>query len=391
MSSATPPETSPQPATTSSAEPTRPSDGEALQGSAPMDTPKAQSVPPVAAASDPEPSGDGSGRGVSSALVGVGLALLGLAALALAVSAWLKLNSLREDWGRRVADVAQLQRQDAQAIENLQTQTEQLLSLTRTQEARVAELAAQRLQLENVVKQLTQTQDQSLVQDVESSLRMATMQAEMVGHVRPLVAALQGALDRVARSDQIRTGALQVALEADLKAIQQTHVADVPQVLKVLSDAIQSVASMPLGVAGPSAMAPVTGGGGAGEVPPKAFDWRQLNSWVQAIQGALQGVLRIQSAPSASALTLQPQEAQYLRQQLQLRLLAVRVAVLNGRVELAREDLGAVIDGINQYAQLEQFAVQQVLAQLQSVRDALDQMAIPKPERSLRALAGVAK
>ncbi len=330
-------------------------------------------------------------KGTWPLLVGVGLTLLAAAALALAASAWLRLNGLQEDWGRKVADVAQKQRQDSQAIQDLQSQAREVQTLARAQEARLLELAAQRLQLENLVKQLTQTQDQSLAQDIESSIRMSVMQSEMVGHVRPMVAALQSALDRVARSDQIRTGALQVALQEDLKTIQQTHVADVPLVLKKLSDAVQAVAIMPLGVAPPN----------ASQVPSDAaktqgswtniWDWSQWQTWGIAIQEALTGILRIQQAPQASALTLQPQQAQFLSQQLQLRLLAVRVSVLNGRTELARQDLDVVINGINQFAQLEQAPVQRTLSELSGVKEALDQMVLPKPERSLRALASIAK
>ena len=90
-------------------------------------------------------------------------------------------------------------------------------------------------------------------------------------------------------------------------------------------------------------------------------------------------------------MTLKPDQAQFLSQQLQLRLLAVRISVLNGRVELARQELDLVISGINQFAQLEQATVQQTLGELSAVKEALDQMVLPKPERSLRALASVAK
>lgn len=337
------------------------------------------------------PVAESAEKGVWALLVSVGLALLAAAALALAASAWLRLNGLQEDWGRKVADVGQQQRLDAQAIQDLQSQARELQALSRAQEARVAELSAQRLQLENVVKQLTQTQDQSLAQDIESSIRMSIMQSEMVGHVRPMVAALQSALDRVARSDQIRTGALQVALQEDLKTIQQAHVADVPLVLKKLSDVVQAVAVMPFGVAPPSlAQAPTESAQPRWEWA-KLWDvseWRHVGS---AIQEALVGVLRIQQAPQTSALTLKPDQAQFLSQQLQLRLLAVRISVLNGRVELARQELDLVISGINQFAQLEQATVQQTLGELSAVKEALDQMVLPKPERSLRALASVAK
>lgn len=330
-------------------------------------------------------------KGAWPLLVGTGLALLAAAALALAISAWLRLNSLQDVWSRQVAEVGQQQRQDAQALQDLQLQSRELQSFTRAQEARLSELSAQRLQLENVIKELTQTQDHALAQDIESSLRMSIMQSEMVGHVRPMVAALQGALDRVARSDQIRTGALQVALQEDLKTIQQTHVADVPLVLKKLSDAVQAVALMPLGVAPPVSAQ-------AEQDAPKRWwqqatilDWAQWQTWARAIQETLGSVVRIHQAPQASALTLQPDQAQFLGQQLQLRLLAVRVSVLNGRTELARQDLDAVIRGINDFAQLEQASVQATLSELAAVKEALDEMVLPKPERSLRALATIAK
>jgi len=375
------------------------SDAKPEQAHAPLEAPR----PPTESDRDEPASSDGAAAestviqapAVRPARSGAGqwlalavALLLGLAALVLALSSWLRLNSLQDDWGRRVADVIQAQRENAGALQNLTLQAQRAEVAAQGNVGRLSELRAQQTQLENVVKQLSQTQDQSLVQDIESMLRMATAQAEAVGDKRPLVQALQAALSRVARSDQLRTGSLQVALSEDLAAIEQAEVADLSGMVGSLSQVVQAVALLPLGVAEPHQVSMGSDASPSWWAQARSMDWMQWSTWGFMVRESLGQIFRIREAPQASALTLAPEQAVFLSQQLQLRLLAARVAIMNRQVDVAKQDIERVIEGINQFAQLEQVAVQEVLQQLRAVAQDLNRMALPVPTRSLVALTG---
>jgi uroporphyrin-3 C-methyltransferase len=71
-------------------------------------------------------------------------------------------------------------------------------------ETRVAEVALQRSQLEELIQSLSRSRDENLVVDIESALRLALQQAQVTGSVEPLLAALKAGDVRIARAAQPR-------------------------------------------------------------------------------------------------------------------------------------------------------------------------------------------
>ena len=71
-------------------------------------------------------------------------------------------------------------------------------------EARVAEVALQRSQLEELMQSLSRSRDENLVVDIEAAVRVALQQAQVTGSVEPLVATLKAGDERLARANQPR-------------------------------------------------------------------------------------------------------------------------------------------------------------------------------------------
>jgi uroporphyrin-III C-methyltransferase len=327
--------------------------------------------------------------------------LLALAGLVLSASLWMRTNTAQDDMGRRFADLAASQRQDVTQSEALQAQVRELQSRLSSSEARLSELALQRTQLEDLVRGLSRSRDDSLVQDIESALRMAVLQSQMTGSVSPMVSALQSGMDRLSRADQPRLSPVQVAMEQDLNAIQSAQVADVPRIVNALSDAVSGLSGLPLGVSPPQRPSAVLNQQTPSTaVPPddaaapfwqRGVNWAQwkLSDWLGAAGQELHGLIRVRQMDQSEAAVLMPEQAAIVTQQLKMRLLGARVAILNGQAQTARSDLLAVIAELNRFAQLDTPQAQTLLKMLAQLSDELAHSTLPKPEQTLRALVAV--
>ncbi|HET8870948.1 MAG TPA: uroporphyrinogen-III C-methyltransferase, partial [Aquabacterium sp.] len=113
-------------------------------------------------------------------------------------------------------------------------------------ETRLNEVALQRSQVEDLIKSLSQSRDENMVVDIDSTLRVAIQQSALTGSVEPLMNALQSADDRIARSKQPRLTPIRRALAKDIDRLRSTRVADLSNLLIRLDEAIRLVDEIPL-------------------------------------------------------------------------------------------------------------------------------------------------
>lgn len=324
--------------------------------------------------------------------------LLALAGVVLSASLWVRMNNVQSETARHVGDVMAQQRQRQTQADDMLTQLHEVQARLASAEARVSELSLQRTQMEELVRGLSRSRDESLVQDLESSIRQAMASAELSGSVQPLVAALQVGVARIARAPQPRLNPVQEAMAQDLTVLQQADVLNVPQVVMQLSVLSRSLDRLPMGM--PPAQRPSEVLGSAPQdvpmpLPADAAFWqrwqaqlqRAWGQWWHDSQDLLHGLVRVRRIDQPDAIALTPEQAMALSSQLKLRLLSARVALLNGQREVVAADLKAVRDAVNAFAQLETTEAQAILTRLEDVRQALSRQAVPRPTHTLQALA----
>ena len=133
-------------------------------------------------------------------------------------------------------------------------------------EARVAEVALQRTQLEDLIQSLARSRDENLLVDIEAALRMAIQQGAITGSTEPLVLVLR-------QSDE-RLGALQPAAprrraprdRARPRSRQVGRRADIASLTIKLDETMRMVDELPL-LATPSRAATWRGCGACGRAP----------------------------------------------------------------------------------------------------------------------------
>jgi len=333
----------------------------------------------------------------SWALMVAALAAAGLLGSALL---WQKLGAMQEEIARRTTDSS------AQAIEartlarDAQDSTRDVLARLALQETRLSEVSLQRVQLEELMQSLSRSRDENLVVDIESDLRLAQQQALLTGSVEPLLAALKSADTRLARAAQPRLNSLRRAVTRDIDRIKSASVTDVPALMLKLDELARLVDELPVAnemvtnniarpVAAASADAPVAGKPwlpGVDTQAAQAWSRRALASlWLEASQ-----LLRVSRIDQPEAALLAPEQSFFLRENLKLRLLNARLALLSRQTEAARADLLHASKWLGKYFDPAARKTQVALQLLAQVQSQLKTNELPRLDETMAALATAA-
>jgi uroporphyrin-3 C-methyltransferase len=101
----------------------------------------------------------------------------------------------------------------------------------------------------------------------------------------------------------------------------------------------------------------------------------------------LKGLLRVSQIDHPQGVLISPEQAFFVRENLKLRLLNARMALLARQVDTAKADTAVVQKEINQYFDLHQKNTAVAIALLQSIQVSLKQLQLPTLSESLTALA----
>lgn len=369
------------------------------------------SPPDVAAVPAPVPAAPSAvPRGaVSSWLLwlALGAALL---ALLMAGLLWQRISLTQQELARRSQDSA------AQAVEarTLAAQSESLAQELQARlavaEVKLSEVTLQRSQLEELMLTLSRSRDDTLVQDIESALRLAQQQAQLTGSAQPLLSALQAADQRIARAAQPRLNPVQRALARDIQRIQGAVLTDVPSLVQRLDELVRQVDQWPLlNDVGPHATAarpatptqPTKSGRArpdAASAPAPASTpvdhtpaWRH---WWDRVVGDVgrsgRELVRVSRIDHPEAALVAPEQAFFLRENLKLQLLNARLGLLARQTTSAQADVRTVEALLTRYFDVSAPTVRGAQAALAQLRAELVPVELPRPDESLAALSAAA-
>jgi uroporphyrin-3 C-methyltransferase len=313
----------------------------------------------------------------------------GLALLAFLSSLflWQKLGRIQEQLARQSAD-AGVQALEArtwakQAQETVQDNVARVALL----EARLAELAQQRTQLDDLMQSLSRSRDENLVVDMESALRIAQQQALMTGSTEPLLAALKSAHKRVQRTAQPRLLPVSRALEKDLERLNNLPVFDLPGLMVKLDEGVALVdglvfANEALSSASKTRQSAETTGS------PSSLSW-----WMTGLTrmgDEFKGLLRVSRIDAPEAALLSPEQAFFVRENLKLKLLNARLGLLARQKDAVRADLSASAILVRRYAEPQSRRTTQLMQLLEQTSEQVRTAEVPRIDASLAALSAAA-
>jgi uroporphyrin-III C-methyltransferase len=244
-------------------------------------------------------------------------------------------------------------------------------------DARVSEFQSQQASLEALYRDLAPSRDELALSEVEQILVLASQQLTLAGNVQAALAALQVADGKLARLDRPQLGPLRRALARDMDRLKAVPYVDVAGISIKLDQMIDSIDTLPLAkderVAPPASAAPA-----AAE-----------SAWLRFLHGAwndLRSVIRIEVSDRPAAPLITPQQSFFLRENLRLRLLSARLALLSHDQPSFKADLQAASGWIRQYFDKQNRPVQSTLATLAQLSAIAMPGEIPDLTASLEAV-----
>lgn len=319
---------------------------------------------------------------------GLMYALIVIAVLALIASGmlWQRLSAIQEQLAR------QSQEAGGNAIEarTLAKQAQELARDTAARQAvldtRLAEVALQRTQVEELVQSLSRSRDENMLVDIESALRLAQQQAQVTGSVDPLLAALRSADQRLERGGQPRLARVRSAVLRDIERIKTAPAGDLTGILARIDDIARQVDELPLA----NAVAPAAAAAASArrkEAAPKPSWWEQA---LADIRDEARNLVRVSRIDEPEAVLLSPDQAFFVRENLKLKLLNARLEVLSRQMDAARTDVIAASGAMRKYFDANSRRTQAVLQQLQQVQAQLRGTDPPRIDETLAVLATAA-
>jgi uroporphyrin-3 C-methyltransferase len=350
----------------------------------------------VAPATMPAPAPEVAGPYASRRWL-LAVACMALAGLAGSALVWQKLNNMQQQLARQSSDTG-LQAGEARTMakqsQELAMETAAKLTVT---DAKLAEVALQRSQLEELMQSLSRSRDENLVVDIDSALRLAQQQSQLTGSADPLLAAMKSAEQRVTRAAQPRLTQLQRAIARDVARIKATALSDTPSLLVKLDELVTLADELPIANAVSNGNSNTTAGAGssAGAKPSarRQADEPVLAWWVrlgQQLQDELRSLVRVSKIEDPDAALLNPEQSFFLRENLKLRLLNARLGLLSRQIESARGDLGTAALAMGHYFDAGSRKTQTAVALLQQVQAQMRTLDIPRIDDTLAALSTAA-
>jgi len=311
-----------------------------------------------------------------------------LLALALASSAllWQKLENIQTQLARQSSEAGLNASQALVTARQAQDVAVEGSAKIALFDQRLAEVALQRSQIEELMQSLSRSRDENLLVDMESAVALAQQQAQLTGSIEPVVNALRAVDARLTRAAQPRLARVQRAVAKDLARIQSMAVTDTPALLVKMDELALLMDEIPLANAAPSQQpeAPKLA-----RTPAEAvMQWGER--MLHAVSTQIKDLVRVSRINDPQAALLSPEQSFFVRENLKLRVLNARLGLLARQVDAVRADLNLTASTITRYFDPQARKTQTALALVKHMQSEFASFEQPRVDETLAALAAAA-
>ncbi|MCT7315869.1 fused uroporphyrinogen-III synthase HemD/membrane protein HemX [Ralstonia sp. CHL-2022] len=282
-------------------------------------------------------------------------------------------------------------------------------------DARTAETRDRQAALEQANQDLLRNRDDWQRAEIQRSLEVAAEQLQLTGNVAGALAALQTVDARLATLDKPQFNAVRRAVSRDMAKLKAMPSFDLAGAALRLDDAINAVDTLPLissaqpleaeqAAQAPHAAAKPTknakahaaaASAPAASTPPNAGWSVGVRAWWARlwndVRDELGQIVQVRRVDQTEALLLSSDQAWFLRENLKLRLMNARLALLSRNDAVFRADLGRADTLLARYFDTQSSRVTTVQNQLSQVRATAGTLQVPTLADSLAAVRGSGK
>ena len=376
------------------------SNPEAVVTASPVDTIVRQPAPPAPAESVKEPSWANPAYLVS-----------GVLAVLLAANWWTSQNqisSLREEVARRLLSADTNSSETKLLARNVQDTAKEIQSKVILLEGKQTEAQSQQLALEQLYQDLSKNRDDWALAEIEQVLATASQQLQLAGNVPGALIALQNADARLAKSDKPQFISIRRAIAKDIDRLKSLPALDLPGVALRLDSVIAQIDHIPLWAdeksivtatppKAPLRVLPKSAVSSNAKSDKKPVQDIEESTWTMRLQdgwqsfssemwGEVKQLIRVRNVETPDVLLLTPSQSYFARENLKLRLLNARLALLSRNEGIFRGDVIAAQDAIAKYFDTRAKQTQTVQALLRQVQGSNLSIEMPTLAESLNAV-----
>lgn len=306
-----------------------------------------------------------------------------LALLALGIAAWQwwdgnnRIHQLQSELGQRLAASNNVEQESRVLSKQAMESTRELSVKLGEIQGKLADSQNQQLALEALYQDLARSRDEWTLADIEQIVLSASQQLQLAGNAKAALIALRSAETRLQRLNKPQFAALQHAINDDIERLQAVPQIDTVGIAQRLDVLIANVDDLPIASDHeiPATRTPVP------HAPATVANRFGREVW-QEIKGLVQ--VRRMDAPDIALLA--PQQVYFLRQNLKLRLLTARIALLAHDEASYKADLQAAHHWVKRYFNNSDTRVRSALVSLGKLTNSPVSIQLPTLSESLTAL-----
>jgi uroporphyrin-3 C-methyltransferase len=317
------------------------------------------------------------------------LAVMALAVL-LAFQTWSshsRINTLRQEMARSLQKGNETASETASLARDIAEQSKALQLKVGVLESRQLENQSQQLALEQLYADLSKSRDEWALSEVEQVLSTASQQLQLAGNVQGALIALQNADRSLARSDKPQFIIVRRAIASDMEKLKATPGVDLAGVAVRLDSVIAQIDTLPL-LSDEKPLLPAAPvrtqraqmemkrdtqkrGAPAAPAAPLGIGERMVatwRNWSEEMWDDVRQLIRVRSVNTPEALMLSPDQNYFVRENLKLRLLNARLALLSRDETTFAGDLTAAQETLDKYFDTRARTTQQAQSALRQVQ-----------------------
>ena len=319
-----------------------------------------------------------------------------------AVFLWQWLDERRniDDIQRQIAIKFDQMKESNKASEQLLEQNRNQFSELSTKlamlESRYADLQSQRGTKEYANGELAASRDETALAEVEQMLLNAAEQLQLSGNVRAALIFMQSADARLQRMNRPALRGLSKIIGSDMDKLRTMPRVDVTGINRQLNKLISAIDELPLAyqqraTADPSGQTGIRGGAPGNPVvslaqPAPSADETTGQKLLREIWQEMKQLVQIENTGKDEIPLLHPDQQFFLRENLKLRLLSARIALLSRDEAVFRQELKNTQLWTARYFDTKSPAVSEMLAAMKKLAATRISIELPDLSSSLQAV-----
>ncbi len=290
------------------------------------------------------------------------------------------ISDMQQQLARKIAEMDGASKANQVLLEQSQGEVRELSAKVAALEARYAEAQNQRAALEALYNDLSVSRDETALAEVEQMLMIAGQQLQLSANVKAALIAMQSADSRLQRMDRPAFNGLRKAIGQDMDKLRALPGVDITGINLQLDSLIADVDELPLvyqqRVTKKAEAAPTAA--------PKGET--ALQRLLREIWQDVKQLVRIEDTGKAEIPLLPPNQEFFLRENLKLRLLSARLALLSRDEDGFREDMKTAQGWIARYFDGRSNEVVRAQAALKKIAASPVSIELPDVSPSLQAV-----